>query len=205
MAQRRHHYEQAFETYLRSKRIPYISVDEARKALLPDGARLAVRHAGAPAAGDERDRASPDRTLKSFDFVVYTPGGNLLVDVKGRRIGRTPVGGRGPGMVTIRSGRGRLENWVTRADIDSLSEWQRLFGEGFRAAFLFIYWCEAQPPDALFQEVFEHRGRWYAVRAVLLDDYARVMKQRSPRWATVDLASAEFERVSQPFCGAGTF
>src|SRR5262245_13091362 len=57
------HYEAAFEDYLRQKGLPYIAVDEAKKALF----------AGAK--------------LKSFDFVVYRPQGeNLLVDVKGRKL-----------------------------------------------------------------------------------------------------------------------
>ncbi|MEI8196922.1 MAG: HYExAFE family protein [Phycisphaerae bacterium] len=55
------HYEGAFEDYLRRHGLPYIAVDEAKKALF----------AGAK--------------LKSFDFVVYRPDDrNLLVDVKGR-------------------------------------------------------------------------------------------------------------------------
>jgi hypothetical protein len=57
------HYEAAFEDFLRKKGLPYIAVDEAKKALF----------AGAK--------------LKSFDFVVYRPNGkNLLVDVKGRKL-----------------------------------------------------------------------------------------------------------------------
>jgi len=60
------HYEAAFEDYLRRKGLPYIAVDEAKKALF----------AGAK--------------LKSFDFVVYRPNGkNLLVDVKGRKLSVT--------------------------------------------------------------------------------------------------------------------
>src|SRR5690349_21114151 len=66
------HYESAFEDYLRRKGLPYIAVDEAKKALF----------AGAK--------------LKSFDFVVYRPEGqNLLVDVKGRKLAPKKGGGRG--------------------------------------------------------------------------------------------------------------
>lgn len=61
------HYEAAFEDYLRRNGLPYIAVDEAKKALF----------AGAK--------------LKSFDFVVYRPQGkNLLVDVKGRKLPANP-------------------------------------------------------------------------------------------------------------------
>lgn len=61
MADRNIHYEAAFEAWLRDRAIPYVAVDEAKKALFASSA------------------------LKSFDFVVYSKAGpNLLVDVKGR-------------------------------------------------------------------------------------------------------------------------
>lgn len=62
MAQRRIHYEAAFEDYLRSRGLPCVPVDEAKKAVFGQ------------------------ISLKSFDFVVYSERGpNLLVDVKGRK------------------------------------------------------------------------------------------------------------------------
>jgi hypothetical protein len=61
VADRTVHYEAAFEAYLRHRGIPYVAVDEAKKALFATA------------------------KLKSFDFVVYSKKGpNLLVDVKGR-------------------------------------------------------------------------------------------------------------------------
>lgn len=168
MAQRRHHYERAFEALLRERRVPYVSVDEARKTLVPES-------------------SEGDGALKSFDFVVSTPRGNLLVDVKGRR-----CASRGSGV-------GRLESWVTTEDIESLARWEGLFGPAFRGSFVFLYWCDAQPPDALFHEVFEAQGRWYAVRAIGLEPFRRAMRIRSRRWGTVDLPPAEFERLSEPF------
>lgn len=193
MSQRRHHYERAFEQYLRSRRIPYVSVDEARKALLPDSAQLRI---SSPSA----DGAARQTALKSFDFVVYGDGMNLLLDVKGRRV--VPRRSKSPAL--LYTPRSRLESWVTEDDIHSLTHWERLFGESFRAAFLFVYWCDDQPPDALFQEIFEYRGRWYALRAVTLQEYVRVMKPRSARWRTVDVPAALFEQVSQPFAPAPT-
>jgi hypothetical protein len=171
--QRRHHYEQAFEEYLRARRIPYVAVDEARKALLP-APRLA------------RSEQTPEGAipLKSFDFVIYGEHGNLLAEIKGRRVG------------------GRLESWVTQDDVDALTTWERLFGSGFAAAFVFIYWCEEQPPAPLFEELFEHRGRWYAVRVVTVADYAAAMRLRSTKWRTVHLSTADFERMSRPLATA---
>jgi len=63
MADRKVHYEAAFEGFLRDRGIPYVAVDEAKRALFASA------------------------KLKSFDFVVYSKTGpNLLVDVKGRTL-----------------------------------------------------------------------------------------------------------------------
>ncbi len=71
MAIRSNHYDVAFEAYLRSRRVPYVAVDETRRALL-HGA-----------------------SLKSMDFIVHPPGDvRLLVDVKGRRFPTLSVSGR---------------------------------------------------------------------------------------------------------------
>ncbi len=62
MARRSIHYEAAFEDFLRSEGVPYVAVDEARKAIFA-GARI-----------------------KSFDFLVYGQGSaTWLADIKGRR------------------------------------------------------------------------------------------------------------------------
>lgn len=190
MAQRRHHYEQAFETYLRSRRVPYVAVDEAKKAILPEGQPLSVQI---------REEGLPPRSaaLKSFDFVIYGEGTNLLVEIKGRRIARRTLA-----VSQSKSSRGRLDTWVTLDDVESLGSWGRLFGPEFAAAFVFVYWCDEQPPDALFEEIFEHRGRWYALRAVSLADYTSAMKVRSLRWRTVHLPAAAFDRLSVPFAPA---
>ena len=199
----REHYERAFAWYLRENRVPYISVDEARRTLLPDKAPLEVR------VGDE---AKP-RSLKSFDFVAYTRGGNYLIDIKGRK-----VSGKG-------TGEGRLESWVTQADVDDLAIWESLFNGsdaangvaekpesvigtpepgpagGFRGAFVFLYWLASPPPDGLFQEIFVFEDRWYAIRSVELGAYVQRMKVRSPKWGTVDLRTRDFRDIGRPFFG----
>jgi hypothetical protein len=194
MAQRRFHYEQAFEHYLRSNRIPYVAVDEAKKSLLPAGHAM--------------------RSIKSFDFVVYGTKRNLLVDVKGRMYG----GGRrearsaphpAPASGSISnsasssssssSSGARYESWVTQDDVDSLAQWQELFGRDFTAVFVFLYCLRRQPPDALFEEVFEYGGRWYAPREAALDDYRREMTTRSGKWGTVHVPAAKFMKISREF------
>jgi hypothetical protein len=167
MANRRFHYDRAFEYYLRANAIPYIAVDEAKRALSPG------------------QLAGTKIKLKSFDFVVYSKSGqNLLVDVKGRKhAGKT---GRA------------FQNWVTNDDVKCLRKWQGIFGEDFDPAFAFLFWCDTQPPDALFHEVFEYNERWYAVLAVRLSDYAEHMRPRSAKWDTVSLPAKSFDSVNRP-------
>lgn len=189
MTQRRHHYEAAFEQYLRATRVPYVAVDEAKKALLPGNADFHVT--------ETRDGEARPHALKSFDFVIYGEGLNLLCEVKGRRIALPRAkAGRG---ASSGASVGRLENWVTNDDVESLARWEQLFGPGFEAAFIFVYWCDAQPPDGLFQEIFTHRERWYAIRACRLREYVGAMKVRSPKWRTLHVPTAVFERISHPF------
>lgn len=176
MAQRRFHYEQAFEHYLRANRVPYVAVDEAKKTLMPQTA-------------EHPDESS----IKSFDFVVYTPEQqrNLLVDVKGRMFGSSAS-------ASSISNR-RLESWVTRDDVSGLDRWQGLFGSNFQATFVFAYCLRQQPPDALFEELFSYGNRWYALREVSLSEYRRAMVTRSVRWGTVHVPREQFNRISRPF------
>lgn len=168
MAQRRFHYDAAFEYYLRANGIPYVAVDEARRAL--------------SAAGSTE---SAPAKLKSFDFVVYSEtGNNLLIDVKGRKhSGKTGKS---------------YQNWVTRDDVSCLAQWEQLFGSGFEAVFAFLFWCDTQPPDALFNELFEWNERWYAVLAIRLSDYQPHVKQRSKKWDTVAIPADVFQEKSLP-------
>ncbi len=164
MAQRRFHYDAAFEQYLRTHAVPYVAVDEARRAI---------------------ENTHPPKSLKSFDFVVYSQNAsNLLVDVKGRKH-------------SGRSGKS-LDNWATAGDVESLLKWEQIFGSGFRGAFAFLYWCESPPPDSLFQETFTVGDRWYALLAIALEDYRAHLKRRSPKWDTVCMPAADFSRLARP-------
>ena len=182
MGQRRHHYEQAFERYLRDSRIPYISVNEAKKSLLPERSALMTKR------GD-----GADQKLKNFDFVVYGAGTNLLVEIKGRRLPAIRLKDGTPA-------KPRMESWVTLDDIEALSRWRELFGPEFEPVFVFVYWCDDVPPDGLFVETLVDKERWYTLRAITLDAYVGAMKVRSPRWRTMNLFASDFEALSRPFC-----
>ena len=62
MANRRNHYEAAFEAYVRSARVPCVAVDEAKRALFGEDG------------------------VKNPDFLLYPRWGpNLVVEVKGKQ------------------------------------------------------------------------------------------------------------------------
>jgi len=162
MAHRNIHYEAAFENYLRGKGWPYVAVDEAKKAIF---------------AGS---------SIKSFDFLVYSESGpNLLVDVKGRKF-PGPVAGKKRGASKA------WENWVTRQDVEGLSEWERVFGESFIAALVFAYWLQGPPHSSPFADVHWFRQRHYAFVGLRLCDYVAAAQPRSKQWQTIAIPSATF-------------
>ncbi len=164
MAIRANHYDAAFEEYLRTARIPYVAVDEARRALCGDG------------------------SLKSLDFIVYSPElGNLLVDVKGRKSGGTTLPGR------------QGENWATADDLTSLARWESLFGTDFRALLVFAYLLPQAAAAAEHRaEAFRFRAREYAFYGVWVNDYQAAMRQRSPKWETVWVPAAPYRQLRFP-------
>ena len=158
------HYEAAFEDYLRAQQVPYVAVDEAKKAIFRDA------------------------RLKSFDFIAYAAAGdNCLIDIKGRRWA-TRKGNRKP----------TWENWVTSDDLDGLSQWQEVFGAGFRALLVFAYRLDAEGADPPAEIVHTFRERQYVFAGVPLDDYRINARVRSPKWGTVSLPVREFARYVRP-------
>lgn len=166
MIARRSHYEIAFERYLDLRGTPYVPVEDIRRRL----------------------RGSIG--AKSFDYIVYPPGGPAcLVDVKGRKTSHLAD-----------DGDCRQKTWVTRADASDLSEWQRIFGAGFVGMFAFGYWiADPRASDMLKTrgDVFDFGGRLYSFWLVAVDDYARHQKQLSKSWETVSIPRSVFQRISR--------
>ena len=159
---RKVHYEAAFENYLQAKGWPYVAVDEAKKAVF--------------------GRAS----LKSFDFVVYSETGpNLLVEVKGRKF---PGSGEGRRKSASRA----WENWVTRDDVDSMRQWEQVFGRDFLGLLVFAYWLQGQPTEAPFDDVHAFRGRFYAFVGIPSATYVAMARPRSARWQTITVPARQF-------------
>ncbi|MCE5278273.1 MAG: HYExAFE family protein [Planctomycetaceae bacterium] len=167
MTRRADHYETAFEDYLRSKGWPYVAVDQAKKAIFTEAA------------------------VKSFDFLVYSQSGpNLLVDVKGRKF-PDAVPGRKRGNTRA------WENWITRDDVEGLTEWEKVFGQDFQAVIVFAYWLQGPPQRSPFQDVHLFRQRQYAFVAVPLRDYAALAHPRSAKWQTLSMPSADLAKAAR--------
>jgi len=164
MAQRHIHYEAAFEDYVRSRGWPYLPVDEHKKAIF-GGARI-----------------------KSFDFLVYPPGGKAwLVDIKGRKF---PYDCKG--------GKRYWENWVGREDLEGLRRWRDVFGQGFEAALVFVYWLIGPPERDPTLETHLYRNQQYSFLWVSAGDYAAFARRRSPKWDTVTVPSRAFRGLARP-------
>jgi len=164
MANRKVIYEACFEDYLRTVGVPYVAVDEAKKALFA-GVRL-----------------------KSFDFVVYSATGtNLLVDVKGRRFPYERAGSRR-----------RWENWTTREDLESLAQWEEVFGSGFAGLLAFCYHLMRPEAAEGFEVVHLFRGEYYALVGVYRDAYAAAARPRSRAWDTVSVPTRTFRELARP-------
>ena len=164
MANRKVIYEACFEDYLRTVRVPYVAVDEAKKALVAGVA------------------------LKSFDFVVYSASGvNLLADVKGRKV--PPFGPRG---------RGHLESWTGRDDLDSLARWETVFGSGFAGLLVFCYHLPEPAAAKHFEAVHLFRGEYYGLVGVYFKEYAAACRPRSRSWDTVSVPAAVFRKMIRP-------
>lgn len=136
-------------------------------------------------AVDETRRALyRDSSLKSMDFVVYSQSStNLLIDVKGRRFPQQSCS---------------WENWTMEDDIESLLEWEQVFGTGFRSMLVFAY--EVQTPKEMEYHpiTWEFRRRRYAFYGVWTQDYAESMKTRSRSWQTVNLNAQDYRKLRQP-------
>ncbi len=150
-----------------------------------------LRRKGWPyVAVDEAKKAAfGDLFLKSFDFVVYSETGpNLLVDVKGRKF---------PDPARHRGSSRRWENWITRDDVEGLQEWEKVFGDGFRALITFGYWLQGSPRLSPFQEVHLFRKRAYGFVGIWLSEYLDMARPRSERWQTLSAPMADFRRAAR--------
>ena len=171
MGRRSVHYEAAFESYLQARGWPYVVVDEAKKAIFANV------------------------SIKSFDFLVYSESQpNLLVDVKGRKF-------PDPGRSSSRQPARAWENWVTREDIESLLEWEKIFGPEFAAVLVFAYWLQGAPSSAPFEDTHFFRKRQYAFVAIRMAEYAAAVRPRSPKWQTLSMPAAAFARSVRDVAG----
>ena len=126
--------------------------------------------------------------IKSFDFLIYPASGpNLITDVKGRKF-----------PYTSGSSHRYWENWVSRADLEGLTEWEHAFGAGYQAVLIFTYLLSG-PEDRWPQgPVYPFRGKQYAFLSVGLAEYARQVRTRSSKWNTVPVPGKACREMVRP-------
>jgi hypothetical protein len=136
---------------------------------------------------DEHERiGSAQRSVKNFDFLLHVDSGRrIIAEVKGRTF-------KGTNVAALRG----FECWVTLDDVESLQMWRRVLGRGHEAAFVFTYRVLNVDVDFNGRETLLVGQDRYVFLAVRVDDYARHMKRRSPKWRTVTLPADKFREVA---------
>ncbi|MFQ5429650.1 MAG: HYExAFE family protein [Phycisphaerae bacterium] len=150
---------------------------------------LARRGTPCVAVEDVKHFARKRTGTKLFDYIVYPTGGPAcLVDVKGRK-----------SRARADTADCRQKTWVTRADIEGLRAWQHVFGDEYRAMFVFAYtWAEEAGPAGRPADMFAFAGRRYSFWLVPLVEYARHQKMLSRSWDTVSIPVDVFRSISRP-------
>jgi len=138
-------------------------------------------------AVDGHKKAAFERCkIKSFDFLVYAHSAQTIIaEVKGRKF-------KGTSFAKLAG----LECWVTAEDVDGLANWQKIFGAGHQAVFVFTYDVEKIDVDFDGRDVFDFKASRYIFFCIKLDDYRRAMKRRSPKWQTVTLPADNFRQCA---------
>jgi len=189
--QPRLHYERAFESALVRASVPFVSVAGAKRARLAPGPDHSQTHHHHHQTQPQAEAGAPTRSLKSFDYCVYTRRRTLLVDVKGRRM---PRPGAQPAC------------WITQDDLDSLETWASLLTSKSsvtcEAMLAFVHHLPDGACDRWAAGAEPYRDGLYAIRVIPIEAYRARARQRSPRWATLDLPTGVFQRVSIPLAEA---
>ncbi|MEN6459482.1 MAG: HYExAFE family protein [Thermoguttaceae bacterium] len=178
MANRDNHYEAAFEEFLRSRGVPYVAVDEAKRSLMSNG--NSIKSLDFIVSGGVEVSANSDGDACAARSVTW------LVDVKGRRFPSGDIQKQ------------YWKNWSTRDDLQSLAQWERLFGASFRGLFVFAYDVLGSRSPLPAEELFEYRDSLYGFVAVALTDYAGHAHPISPRWDTWAMPAGDFRRFARP-------
>lgn len=170
MAERRSHYELAFEALLNRRGTPFVAVEDVRHCIK---GRLGA---------------------KTFDYVVYPSGGPAyLVDVKGRKLsaGVERPDARSNNWIT----RADLEGMQIWQEV-----FGKDYVTSIVFAFWLAGDEEAgdtsKSPLAAGRSVVAFAGRRYSFWLVRLVDYARHQKQRSKKWDTITIPTEDFRRIS---------
>ena len=168
MTGRRHHYELAFEDYLRLCQVPYVAVHEARRAI--------------GAGGD----------VKAFDFLVYSRRAfNLLVDVKGRRLAdrKRGISTYWQNWSTVDDLTG-LDRWQRTFGPD----FRGILAFVYELATADVQ----QAALAGFQSTHAYGSRTYGLVGVSLEAYQRHQRPRSARWQTIFVPQRIFKLICRP-------
>lgn len=169
-----HHYERAFEEWLRARRAPYVAIDQVRRSA---------------------DQQGP---IKSFDFLVHAGRKHYIVDVKGKRFPQVSKRREAwwENWVHFDDIEG-LFAWESHfgADYEALlvyCYWLQASPRGGENG------DSPNGSKAGTVPAFSFGGRDYLLVAVPARAYAERCRRRSTRWKAVHVPEKEFTRLIKP-------
>jgi hypothetical protein len=89
-------------------------------------------------------------------------------------------------------------NWCTQDELESLDQWEQMFGPSFQGLLVFAYWVVGPRMPLPEEQLFSFREQTYGFLGIPLLDYQAASRQRSRRWQTVTIPVAEFRRRARP-------
>lgn len=160
---KRAHYEQAFEALLRQSQIPYIAINESKRPVIKG------------------------KTIKNFDFIVYSSKGSYLIDIKGKYF-----------PYKYKKSLNYWENWIKTDDIEGLRFWQRISGRGFESIIVYPYLIRYKEDKKHFKNVFNFKNNSYGIVGIELNKYLKNSKPRSVRWNAISVSREKFKNLVKP-------
>jgi hypothetical protein len=162
------HYETAFEDLLKNRKILYIAINESKRPTIPD-------------------KSIKNKSIKNFDFIIFSKNGKYLVDVKGKSF-------------PYRRGRRLLywENWVSEGDLEGLNLWQEKFGENFRSIIVYLYLIKNEKDIEKFKNTHHYKNKTYGIVGISLEDFLKNRRPRSRKWRAFYVPREKFENLVKP-------
>lgn len=129
------------------------------------------------------------RAIKNFDFIIHSKAGNYTADVKGKLFPQES-----------RDGKNKIwwPNWIHDTDLEGLSFWDDIMGEGFTTLIIFTYRVIYEEDIFKFWDLFNFQSGSYGLVACTLESYKKYARFRSRSWKVYWVPGKIFRKIIRP-------